>query len=109
MDRIPHVLLIDDNDADNEYHELVIKKTGVDVRLEDFTDSRKAYAYLKNGCENGNPEDNPLPEIIFLDINMPAINGFELLDKLRGIPDPYHHKKKMNFFILTTSLNPYDR
>ena len=36
------------------------------------------------------------------------MNGFELLDKLRLVPDPYNRKKKLLIFMLTGSLNPDD-
>jgi hypothetical protein len=39
---------------------------------------------------------------------MPRINGFELLDKLREMPDPNNKKGRMKIFMLTNSLNPDD-
>ena len=39
---------------------------------------------------------------------MPAVTGFELLDKLRQLPDPHNRKIKMKIFMLTGSLNPDD-
>jgi CheY-like chemotaxis protein len=105
MSKIPHVLLIDDNDADNIFHEIVIKQTDIPVELTAINDSTKAIEYLERGINPENGDENLLPDIVFLDVNMPAINGFELLDRFRKIPDPYNRKKRIKFFILSTAPN----
>jgi CheY-like chemotaxis protein len=46
--------------------------------------------------------DNKIPDIILLDLNMPKMGGFEVLDKIRS----NHKFKTMVIFILTTSNNP---
>jgi CheY-like chemotaxis protein len=106
MKKVNTVLLIDDNDADNEYHELVISGTGRANRLNSVTDSRDALKCWKENCSE--PALNAIPDLVFLDINMPAINGFELLDRIKQTPDPNGLKSKMKIFMLTTSQNPED-
>jgi len=46
---------------------------------------------------------NPLPEVIFLDINMPKLNGFECLEKIRKENEDL---KNVQVIIFTTSNNP---
>ena len=76
MQKIKKVLLIDDDDITNMMHLRIIKKSG---RVEETlvaTDGQAALEILEGLIAAG----QPLPELIFLDINMPRMGGFEFLD-----------------------------
>jgi CheY-like chemotaxis protein len=66
-----HILLVDDEDDCNFVTKLVLKKAGFTGRLTCFVYAMDALEYMRKG------ED--LPDIMFVDINMPAVNGFEFL------------------------------
>jgi CheY-like chemotaxis protein len=100
------VMLIDDNDADNEYHQMVIENAEITNHLLSITHAQEALAYFESCFSR--EKGVTVPDLVFLDINMPRINGFELLDRLREMPDPYNKKSAMKIFMLTSSLNPDD-
>ncbi|MEM6646386.1 MAG: response regulator [Bacteroidota bacterium] len=98
------VLLIDDNEADNFLHTLVIEEAGVTKSVTAVQSGQAALDYLTTVAESGS---YPQPDIIFLDINMPRMNGWEFLERYSTLAD--NQKADVVVVMLTTSLNPDDR
>lgn len=71
------IILIDDSDADNVFHEIMIRRAGFTGEVLIFDHGEAALEFLRN---------DPLqrPTCIFLDINMPLLDGFEVA--LRATP-----------------------
>jgi CheY-like chemotaxis protein len=93
------ILLIDDNDADNEFHQIIINRMGITDNIQVAEDGVEAITYLTS-------ENNVMPELIFLDINMPRMNGWEFLEEYKKLG---LKKKQIIILMLTTSVNPEDR
>ena len=102
MKKVNCILLVDDNEADNLFHTRTIHKAEVCKHLEIATGGQEALDYLEKCGDEGHPR----PDLIFLDINMPGMNGFEFLEEYAKLDSKV--KSKMVVFMLTSSLMPED-
>ena len=101
------ILLVDDNAADNYYNQYIINDAGVCNHIQTAINGIEALAYLRKAGEENQSESFPKPDIIFLDINMPKMNGFEFLAEYKNLDERL--KSKVLIVMLTTSLNPEDQ
>jgi CheY-like chemotaxis protein len=101
------ILLVDDDEATNFLHSLIIKRSGIEAHTQVTYNGEEALEYL---CSKGKYVENgpafPQPGIIFLDINMPNMNGWEFLEAYHRLPP--EQKADIVIAMLTTSLNPDD-
>jgi CheY-like chemotaxis protein len=69
------------------------------------TGAKSAIEFLKN-MEKLEMADQVLPDVIFLDIDMPLMDGFQFLDEFEKLSNIA--KKKCKIVMLTSSINPQD-
>lgn len=95
------ILLIDDDESTNYLHRRLLNKMECTQLLEIAEDGTMALNYLSQ-----TPQPNPSPDLIFLDINMPVMNGWEFLQEYKILEKNQPVKPVM--VMLTTSLNHDD-
>lgn len=98
------ILLIDDDETTNYVNTILINKANCTKEVLSVTSGHQALEYLKSVDENGN---HPQPDLIFLDINMPVMNGWEFIEEYNQLlPE---QRGKVLVWMLSTSDNPADR
>ncbi len=94
-------LLIDDNQIDNLINKKILENNLFAEKIVVAGSAEVALDYLKNGS----PESTP--DVIFLDIRMPEIDGFQFLDEYEKINSLHDNHPKI--FMLSSSLDPKDQ
>lgn len=94
------IMLIDDEKMDQMMYRRVLNRSGYATAVDSFATALDALDYLRDPA-------NTRPDIIFLDINMPRMDGFQFLDA--AISEFGADFTKAIVIMLTTSLNRADK
>lgn len=102
MDKVINILMIEDDSLDVMDAKRTLDKMGVLYKMEVAQNGEEALDYLKRA-----QSDNTImrPDIVLLDLNMPKMNGVELLSAIRSA-DQW---KDLKVFVVTTSDEKEDR
>jgi CheY-like chemotaxis protein len=96
------IMLVDDSEDDNFFHERAIRKSNLEPIVIPMGSGRDALNYLKSHKE----KNTAFPDLIFVDINMSCMNGWDFLDQYRQLDVEIRSRAKI--VILTTSDDPDD-
>lgn len=102
MKKCRSILLIEDSDLDNFAHRKVIEKLNITDDLRIFKNGLEAINYFKILTEINSP-----PDLIFLDLNMPVMDGFSFLQHFKSLL--LKNKEAIKIVILTSSSSALDR
>lgn len=100
--RKKNIMLVDDDKIFNFLSEKTISSLGLANEIHFATNGKQALGLLDE-YKNGNIEK---PDIIFLDLNMPIMNGYEFIEAfaLMDLPE----KSTITIVVLTSSADPND-
>lgn len=102
-----YVMLIDDNELDNFINHKTIEANHFANKVYVNTGSKSALEFLKNLEISGTETLTIFPEVIFIDLNMPMIDGFQFIENLQALlPNSITTVKLV---ILTSSITPSDK
>lgn len=93
------VVLIDDSENDNFFHEIALRKAGFGGEILVFESGERALEFLLQ-------DQVRVPTVVFLDINMPGMNGFEVA---RALNDGLHPQAGLQLNMLTSSAWSVDQ
>lgn len=99
----PVIAVIDDDSVYQFTASRTLKATHLPHQILQFNNGQEALAFLRNGLERG----QHLPDIIFLDINMPITDGWGFLDEFHELKERLH--KDIKIYMVSSSIDPRDQ
>jgi len=103
MGRFKNVLLVEDDPITILVCDRIIKMNSFAANVKSCENGKVALDYLKEATSE---VDGETPEIIFLDINMPVMNGWDFLEEFEKIKNTLSTVPRI--FILSSTVDPED-
>jgi CheY-like chemotaxis protein len=99
------ILLVEDEDDDAFLMEIAMKKIPSPPAMSRVTNGQQAIDYLKGDGKYAERAAYPLPKLIFLDLKLPLLHGFDVLNWIKAQPT----FNDIHVAVLTGSLEEIDR
>lgn len=99
-------MLIDDSEIDNFINQKMMEGHGFSDRIYVHTSSKSALEFMKSLQSTGLQIKELLPSVIFLDINMPIMDGYQFIEEFEKMGKEITSNCKI--VMLTSSINPAD-
>jgi CheY-like chemotaxis protein len=103
MKKINRFIIVDDDPHNNTLCEFVIGTITKEIEIVDFTSPEKGFSYVESTYGKG----IDCPTVLFLDINMPVMSGWDFLERYHTLDEKI--KKQITIYILSSSVDWRDK
>lgn len=107
MEKLKTIILIDDDEICSWLNKLLLEEMQIAEQVECIYDGQAAYDFFERISTSMVEGAADCPELIFMDLDMPGLDGFQLLDKLKVLPGGEQFSRE-RIVILSTSMHPVD-
>ncbi len=96
-ERAPTILVVEDNEDDLFLFQFAVKRGSYGATFHYVRDGQEAISYMKGEAPFEDRKAHPFPDVVILDLELPKIDGFQVLDWIRATPGC----KELRVFALT--------
>ena len=96
-ERAPTILVVEDNADDLFLFQIAVKRGAYGAMFQYVRDGEEAISYMKGEAPFADRKAHPFPDLVILDLELPKMDGFQVLDWIRTTPGC----KELRVFALT--------
>ena len=105
MEKIDHILFIDDDAINNHLNKMLMEDLELSHKISFALNGKEGLDLLQSCLDN----EMAIPELIFLDINMPVMDGFEFIHRFLELKDKEFERVQICMLTTSHSLEELER